>query len=185
LKSEVQSEVIESIKLARASTYVQINSPLTFLQITTQSNSLISALNTNVHTSIIASSNDTYLIFVQPTVYLEKNWPTVDIIKNTFSCNLANSITPSGFYSDSNQFDNYFSYYWPQSIYSGSLNASAMVDGFYSGCTPLDGLLPSTLDCLYNVECLQLFEDFFPSLNQVFTLIYHRNLYFLFRQVLT
>ena len=45
--------------------------------------------------------------------------------------------------------------------------AFAMVDGFFAGCTPLEPLLPSTLDCLYDSQCLLLLRDYFPSLNQV------------------
>ena len=134
--------MIESIKLFRGSTYVEINSPLTFLQITTQSNSLISALNTNAQATMIvtSNSNDTYLIFVQPTVYLESDWHIDDLVQDTYSCNLFDSITPSGFYSELNSF-NSFSYYWPGNIFRDVLNASAMINGFNSGCTPLDGFI--------------------------------------------
>ena len=47
------------------------------------------------------------------------------------------------------------------------LTAYAMVKGFSAGCTPLEALLPSTLDCLYHIQCLQLLFDYFPSLKQV------------------
>lgn len=42
-----------------------------------------------------------------------------------------------------------------------------MVNGFFVGCTPLEALLESTLDCLYQVECLEVLFDNFPSLDQV------------------
>ena len=32
----------------------------------------------------------------------------------------------------------------------------------------LEGLLASSLDCLYNVTCLQLLADYFPGINQVY-----------------
>ncbi|CAF4024878.1 unnamed protein product [Adineta steineri] len=35
------------------------------------------------------------------------------------------------------------------------------------GCTPLEALLESTLDCLYQTECLQLLVDYFPIRQQM------------------
>ncbi|UJR07206.1 hypothetical protein I4U23_011494 [Adineta vaga] len=41
------------------------------------------------------------------------------------------------------------------------------VKGFFLTCTPLDALLESTLDCLYEFECLQLLFKYFPNLTQI------------------
>lgn len=43
----------------------------------------------------------------------------------------------------------------------------AMVRGFFAACTPLEALLPSTLDCLHEVKCLMLLHEYFPALNKV------------------
>ncbi|UJR12721.1 hypothetical protein I4U23_016895 [Adineta vaga] len=34
------------------------------------------------------------------------------------------------------------------------------------GCTPLESLLASTLDCFYSFECIELLLNYFPNLNQ-------------------
>ncbi|CAF3904501.1 unnamed protein product [Adineta steineri] len=44
---------------------------------------------------------------------------------------------------------------------------STIVKGFFTGCTPLEALLKSTLDCLYQTECLQLLVDYFPIRQQI------------------
>ncbi|CAF1263473.1 unnamed protein product [Adineta ricciae] len=49
---------------------------------------------------------------------------------------------------------------------STTSNISNVIDGFFSGCTVLDGLLVSTLDCLYNPQCLEQLTSYFPDLNQ-------------------
>ncbi|CAF0944033.1 unnamed protein product [Adineta ricciae] len=46
------------------------------------------------------------------------------------------------------------------------LRVATRVKGFSMGCTPLEGLLASTLDCLYDGQCLQLLLNSFPNLNQ-------------------
>ena len=50
---------------------------------------------------------------------------------------------------------------------------STLVKGFFTGCMPFESLLHTTLDCLYEIDCLQLLNNHFPSLNQVcFTIFY-------------
>ncbi|CAF4022394.1 unnamed protein product [Adineta steineri] len=44
---------------------------------------------------------------------------------------------------------------------------STIVNGFFTGCTPLEALLKSTLDCLYQTECLRLLVDYFPIRQQI------------------
>ncbi|CAF3485957.1 unnamed protein product [Adineta steineri] len=41
------------------------------------------------------------------------------------------------------------------------------VSGFWKACYQLDALFKSTLDCLYDADCLVLFSDYFPSLNNM------------------
>ena len=43
-----------------------------------------------------------------------------------------------------------------------------IVKGFFAACTPLEALLKSTLDCLYEINCLQLLTEYFPSMNQTY-----------------
>ena len=44
---------------------------------------------------------------------------------------------------------------------------STIVRGFFAGCTPFEAILESTLDCLYDYQCLQLLLNYFPKLQQV------------------
>lgn len=53
------------------------------------------------------------------------------------------------------------------------LEAYAMVNGFFTGCTSLESLLPSTLDCLYDIKCLEILLEYFPTLNQVCMKLYN------------
>ncbi|CAF1154323.1 unnamed protein product [Adineta ricciae] len=46
------------------------------------------------------------------------------------------------------------------------MSDSTVVQGFFAGCTPLESLLASRLDCLYNSQCIQLLFDYFPDLNR-------------------
>ncbi|CAF1633602.1 unnamed protein product, partial [Adineta steineri] len=48
-----------------------------------------------------------------------------------------------------------------------SMPNSTIVNGFFAACTPLEALLQSTLDCLYEIECLHLLSDYFPVLNHM------------------
>lgn len=82
-------------------------------------------------------------------------------------CEMINPIIPTNFYSfPSGQSVSYPN--WPIAPgWRKLVNLSATVDGFFGGCYPLDGLLGSTLECLYDIKCLQLLKDYFPSLNQV------------------
>ncbi|CAF0815388.1 unnamed protein product [Adineta steineri] len=46
-----------------------------------------------------------------------------------------------------------------------SMPNSTIVSGFFAAYTPLEALLQSTLDCLYEIKCLQLLSGYFPALN--------------------
>ncbi|CAF1116554.1 unnamed protein product [Adineta ricciae] len=165
----VQSQVAENIKLMRANTYVQMSSSLTFMRIIARSNSLISALNTNAHFSITAMDNETFLLAIDSTVYYRKNMPMFVYTKGIYSCNLVNSIVPTGFYSIPYGARNIYDNYWPDTpLSSTSFNISNVIDGYFSGCTVLDGLFVSTLDCLYSPQCLEQLTSYFPDLNQTF-----------------
>ena len=44
---------------------------------------------------------------------------------------------------------------------------ATLVNGFFTGCSPFEALLKSTLDCLYEIDCLILLNKHFPSLQKV------------------
>jgi hypothetical protein len=82
-------------------------------------------------------------------------------------CYLTNQTVSAGFYSLLYNLSASQRQFWPYNPPYLIPNISAIVDGFFGGCTPLDALLSSTLDCLYNINCLKLLVDYFPALNQV------------------
>ncbi|UJR29494.1 hypothetical protein I4U23_010707 [Adineta vaga] len=43
----------------------------------------------------------------------------------------------------------------------------SLVNGFFTGCTPLEALLQTTFDCLYSLNCIQLLITKFPNLNKI------------------
>jgi hypothetical protein len=71
-------------------------------------------------------------------------------------------ITLAGFFSISN-----YSHYQNHVDWSIPEPNSIVVKGFYGECTPLEALLHSTLDCLYDIQCLELLIDYFPALKKV------------------
>jgi hypothetical protein len=46
----------------------------------------------------------------------------------------------------------------------------------FAACTPLEALLESTLDCLYDIQCLQLLTDYFPDLEPVCIVVCNHSL---------
>ena len=145
---------------------LQFNSTLHFIQISTRSNSLISALNTN---TIIRLTSYPYThIEISPTIYFDKKVTGQDY--DILDCYTVSSITPAGFYPVSYAQTVSYHKLWPG--YYGYIsidtwNASVVTDGFFGGCTSLDVLLASTFDCLHNTNCLTQLADYFPNLTQV------------------
>ena len=141
-------------------TSIQLKSILNFVQLIFRSNGLVSGLNTN---AIVYIDNN---IEVVSTKYLKKTSSAFDDRYGS-SCAYENPTAPAGFYSVSALDSAYYHQSWPETPLYFEPNASAMVDGFFGGCTSLDALLASTLDCLDNIECLEILLDYFPILNNV------------------
>ncbi len=164
---QVQSEVNATVEFFKSSASTGIISFLNYLRITTQANYLISALNTNAAMIIEQFGNEYYFYGFSP-IYAPYNSYSAetDIVSG---CGNANP-TPAAILR---QYPPEFIYFTITYWYLPD-PGTPMVKGFFGGCTPLESLLPSTLDCLYDIICLQLLIDYFPSLNQVcMTLFYH------------
>lgn len=147
---------------------LQFNSSLQLLQVSTRSNSLISALNTN--TNIRLNSRDDYIsLEAIATRYFDVNVP--QHASEVLNCFTVYSIAPAGIYALPYGENPSCEEVWPGCPFSSfiiySPNASAMIDGFFGGCTPLDALLAATFDCLHNIDCLKQFSNHFPNLDQV------------------
>jgi hypothetical protein len=78
---------------------------------------------------------------------------------------MENAAFPVGFYSIPDLWQ-----YWLFNQYTYTdfqMYASGVVGGFFGGLMPMDVLLVSTLDCLYDLTCLELLLNYFPAVNQV------------------
>jgi hypothetical protein len=158
---QVHSEVNVTVNFIINSTTTRIISFVNYFKTITKSNFLVSALNTNV-VIFITDSEDKYISCPSPTAYC------TDIIDDPLYrgcqlCGNTNPISAAGFFSNAN-----YSHYTYHTDWSIPESNSTLVNGFYGGCTPFEALLHSTLDCLYDIECLDLLIDYFPALNQVY-----------------
>ena len=155
--------------MVRSGISVEVTLPILLLKIITQANGWISALNTNVQVMLYDGRVDYYDAYLLRTTYLSQD-TNFNPLYRTISCDLVKAVAPSGFYPASYYNLGVQGTSWPnQILFYEQLRADAMVSGFYTSCTPLEGLLVSTLDCLYNVTCLQLLTSYFPGINQVCT----------------
>ena len=158
--------------------YLQFNSSLQLLQISTRSNSLVSALNTNTNIRLYNNGYGSIFMEVLPTRYFDVNVP--EYTSEVFNCYTVNSIAPAGAYTALYSVNTFCQHVWPECplpLYYFAPNASAMIDGFFGGCTPLNALLETTFDCLHNINCLKQFRDYFPNVNRVFvtrSFIFHK-----------
>ncbi|CAF1459507.1 unnamed protein product, partial [Adineta steineri] len=167
-EDQVRSQILANIDLIKSSIPIQIESIVKLLQIITQSNSLTSALNTNIHAYTgLTNAQTPYIGPLSTRFYDENKTYALNFFAQT--CNVINGTAFAGFYSLSplDSIKNHLQWplYYPYLL--NKIIPNATVDGFFSGCTPLDGLLVSTLDCLYSSTCLKNFADYFPDLNQI------------------
>ncbi|CAF1463352.1 unnamed protein product [Adineta steineri] len=157
---QVQTEVNGTVDFLKNSAAAGIISFLNYLRIITRANYLISALNTNAVMGFYLFSIGYYVEGF--TTFYSPYTLNTDKPDSHVTCSNANPITPSGFFE--------YSTVWDYKVHQGWYLPSPgtiMVDGFFGGCTPLESILQSTLDCLYDVACIQLLLNYFPALNQI------------------
>ena len=155
-----------SVDFIRTSIPVQVTRVLRFLQISTRSNFLISALQTNMVFAITSYNGRVIYYLSDATYFYDQNVSYADALVRS-SCRLKSSLVPAGFYSLPLYESAVRHVNWPNRPPFFEPLASATVDGFFGGCNVLDALLASTLDCLYNITCLTNLVDYFPGLSQV------------------
>lgn len=166
-ETTVQAEVHATSEFYKSAESARIQGFLNYLRAITHGNSLVSGLNTNF--MIAVSLNESELMLgVEQTSFL-------NVVSYHF-CGNKNLIEKAYFVTPLNETE--FGYY-----YSKAENTSfPRVAGFYGACTTLEALLESTLDCLYDVECLALVRSFFPAVQRVCTIfsIKEQQFYLLF-----
>ncbi|CAF1166746.1 unnamed protein product [Adineta ricciae] len=154
---QVASEVNAVVDSLRDSVSLQLVSFLNYLHMTDVGNYLISALNTNAVFKFLVESNRIRTAAEGMNYCFEAN--------NGAGCNMCGSVNhasaaifvPSFHYNESHLY----------SSWTDPLLSSTFVDGFFIACTPFQAILRSTLDCLYNVTCIDLLTEYFPKLSQI------------------
>ncbi|CAF0856911.1 unnamed protein product [Adineta steineri] len=160
---DVQSEVKKTVEVAVLNSSIQVTPLLQLTQIITQSDAMVSGLNTNVLFRVVhfSSISEKQRISTKCTGDHELHNPKLVRI-----CDHIGSVTPAGFYAEA--FDKIALYHdqWPMNSSFRPIAVST-VDGFFGGCTALNATLASTFDCLYNIKCLENFTDYFPNLTKM------------------
>ncbi|CAF1676980.1 unnamed protein product, partial [Adineta ricciae] len=165
-EDNVRFHTMASVDLVRTTTPVQLTTVLEFLQISTRSNFLTSALQNNMILTIYSLSGRLTLYLFDSTNFYNEN-ASSSASSYGSSCRSKSPLTRAGFYSLP-LYDSAANHgTWPKLPPHFEPVASATVDGFFGGCNALDALLASTLDCLYDTTCLTNFMNYFPSLNQM------------------
>ena len=155
-----------SVDFIRTSIPVQVTRVLRFFQISTRSNFLMSALQSNM-VFLITSYNGRVIYYLSDATYFYDQNVSVTSGNYGSSCRLKSSLVPAGFYSLPLDESAVRHGNWPSRPPFFEPVASATIDGFFGGCNALDALLASTFDCLYNITCLTNLVDYFPGLSQV------------------
>ncbi|CAF4193108.1 unnamed protein product, partial [Adineta steineri] len=144
--------IIESFKKSASARMIMF---LDYFRSTIRGNYLISALNTN----LIVKLRSHFIAEPVPLLYSTKYTLTIESKLSCSRDNPTSAATLSAvLYESESSYLN---------INFKDLPNSTIVSGFFAGCTPLEALLRSTLDCLYEMECLKLLFDYFPRLNHV------------------
>jgi len=137
----------------------RIISFISYLRIITQENYFISALSTNA--VIVYIADDSGIKGMQKTLRVKNQDAAND--NYLLGCSTRNLITDAYFPSDINS-----SFLMTVMSYLRDVPDSVRINGFFVGCLPFEALLQSTLDCLYDINCLQVFSKYFPNFNQVY-----------------
>ncbi|CAF3982889.1 unnamed protein product, partial [Adineta steineri] len=153
--TQTQFEVNSTIESSKNSASARIIMFLNYLRTTVRGNYLVSALNTNLITGISSNSKYTLRVAAFPVHYKSERGDSVYCNQNNPTSAATLNPLLNGFVTLERirKFE--------------SMPNSTIVSGFFAACTPLEALLQSTLDCLYEIECLQLLSDYFPALNHM------------------
>ncbi|CAF1511481.1 unnamed protein product [Adineta ricciae] len=153
---EIRKEADGFIKLKRHSASDQMMLYMNYLISTTQGHFLATALGTNYIVEILGDDDIGLRIRARSVTQFDVDGPIS-------LCAVENPLIAASLSPPSNE---------PIFVYRRSvmepMSDSRIVQGFFVGCTPLGSLLASTLDCFYNLQCIQLLFDYFPNLNQTY-----------------
>jgi len=144
----------------RIDTIVRLTNALKLLLLSTHSNRISSALNTNYIIGVFLYGDGS----AYGWAFSDTAWSrTVDnkIIK--CRCDETTCSFPAGFYSFAD-IDNFYNHI---TLRFQEYNDTDLVPGFVGSCTPLQAILQATFVCLYEIVCIKKLVHYFPSLAQV------------------
>jgi len=150
------------VEFFNSSASTQIISFLNYFRATIRANFVVSALNTNFLIEVRDSNGILLILHSGEIQYINVTVNGSTTIEH-IGCRISNPTTTVGFLNISND-----SYYIRHLKWYQSGQDSTLVTGFFTGCTPLEAILQSSLDCLYIIECLQLLMDKFPAIKKVY-----------------
>ncbi|CAF1666923.1 unnamed protein product, partial [Adineta ricciae] len=101
-----------------------------------------------------------YIIYQLQTQYMPDTSLYLTTI-DTIMCGSQHPTTPTAFFPILNTIKVYDHAMWTKPATN-----STLVNGFLTECTYLEALLVSTLDCLYDSQCIQTLTGYFPALSQ-------------------
>ncbi|CAF4078323.1 unnamed protein product [Adineta steineri] len=155
-EEQVHTQVNTTVEYFKNSASFRIISFLNYYRTNTQADYHISALNTNllIIASVFADSSDVKLWRSPITRYFGES--------PGGTCEKDNPMVTTTFVLYPRE---WFTIEMRQQLIQW--HGFTYMQGFFAGCTPLEGLLESTLDCLYDIKCVELLIDYFPTLNQL------------------
>ena len=161
---DVQSEIEANMNLVSTSTSIEVNSALTLLELMYRSGELVSGLGTNA------------VVYQEPhgPSFWRLNYPFKTRFVRDGLCADSNSVGLAFFITEANIHYGTYDKDWLSvdaditfDYYDAVQNDNTTMEGYFGGCFPLDALLESTLQCLYDSQCLDRLPDYFPGFNQV------------------
>ncbi|CAF1134851.1 unnamed protein product [Adineta ricciae] len=147
---QIKLEINNTIEFQKTNAFGRIRSFLKYWRTTIQRNFLISALGTNWQILARYSESKPVLTGFSKVYYLLNSSAVV--------CGIDNPIIQTFLPSPLN-YSKYLGQQWIR------LSDHTSVNGFFTGCTPFEALLQSTMDCLYDLECILWLLNYFPNLN--------------------
>ncbi|CAF1442062.1 unnamed protein product [Adineta ricciae] len=154
-KKQLESKVNTTVESVRNSTSIRLMSYVDYINTTTQSNNYISALNTN--TKIITELHPM-------KKYIAKKYASYYVLKQSIHgapCGGPDVFMEAVFYATQSPAD-----LKRTLVTAYDLPSNKPIIGFSAACTPFEGFLRSTLDCLSDEECIQLLIEYIPSITQ-------------------
>ncbi|CAF1238357.1 unnamed protein product [Adineta ricciae] len=154
-EAEVHRQVNDLVDFRKSHFSRLAMSFLNYWNTISQEHYLVSALGTNWITEIVDN--------FAPKLVIRGMYVGISIEKGiSRPCSKANSVIPATFAPPSK-----VRFPFERRSVMEPMPNSKLIKGFFAGCTPLEALLESTLDCLYDHKCIQLLLHAFPKLNQL------------------